>query len=147
MAVLVAGGILPHGTELSLFNAKTSWVVLVVPRGDGPRHALGGWRIVRTMGMKLTKLQPVGGFCAETAGAITLVHGDARRHPGLDDAHHHRLDRRRRLGDDEAVGGALGRGRPHRVGVGVHHPGVGGRGGGLLQAERVLHGPVGSCCA
>jgi PiT family inorganic phosphate transporter len=32
----------------------------------------GGWRIVRTMGMKLTKLQPVGGFCAETAGAITL---------------------------------------------------------------------------
>jgi PiT family inorganic phosphate transporter len=34
--------------------------------------ALGGWRIVRTMGMKLTKLRPVGGFCAETAGAITL---------------------------------------------------------------------------
>src|SRR5678815_4937866 len=32
----------------------------------------GGWRIVKTMGMKLTKLQPVGGFCAETAGAITL---------------------------------------------------------------------------
>src|SRR4030095_7101970 len=32
----------------------------------------GGWRIVRTMGMKLTKLQPVGGFCAETAAAITL---------------------------------------------------------------------------
>ena len=33
---------------------------------------MGGWRIVRTMGMKLTKLQPVGGFCAETAGALTL---------------------------------------------------------------------------
>jgi PiT family inorganic phosphate transporter len=32
----------------------------------------GGWRIVRTMGMKITKLQPVGGFCAETAGALTL---------------------------------------------------------------------------
>jgi PiT family inorganic phosphate transporter len=32
----------------------------------------GGWRIVRTMGMKITKLQPVGGFCAETSGAITL---------------------------------------------------------------------------
>jgi PiT family inorganic phosphate transporter len=32
----------------------------------------GGWRIVKTMGMKLTKLQPVGGFCAETAGALTL---------------------------------------------------------------------------
>jgi len=32
----------------------------------------GGWRIVETMGMKITKLRPVGGFCAETAGAITL---------------------------------------------------------------------------
>ena len=33
----------------------------------------GGWRIVKTMGSKITKLQPVGGFCAETSGAITLV--------------------------------------------------------------------------
>ncbi len=32
----------------------------------------GGWRIVKTMGMKITKLQPVGGFCVETSGAITL---------------------------------------------------------------------------
>jgi PiT family inorganic phosphate transporter len=32
----------------------------------------GGWRIVKTMGMKITKLAPVGGFCAETAGATTL---------------------------------------------------------------------------
>src|SRR6266850_211466 len=33
----------------------------------------GGWRIVKTMGMRITKLRPVGGFCAETAGAITLI--------------------------------------------------------------------------
>jgi PiT family inorganic phosphate transporter len=33
---------------------------------------LGGWRIVKTMGQKITKLKPVGGFCAETAGALTL---------------------------------------------------------------------------
>jgi PiT family inorganic phosphate transporter len=33
----------------------------------------GGWRIVRTMGMRLTALQPIGGFCAETAGAIALL--------------------------------------------------------------------------
>lgn len=33
---------------------------------------LGGWRIVKTMGQKITKLRPVGGFCAETAGALTL---------------------------------------------------------------------------
>src|SRR5206468_51360 len=32
----------------------------------------GGWRIVRTMGTKITKLKPFGGFCAESAGAITL---------------------------------------------------------------------------
>ncbi|MDQ3088845.1 MAG: inorganic phosphate transporter, partial [Acidobacteriota bacterium] len=32
----------------------------------------GGWRIVKTMGTKIVKLQPVGGFCAETAGAMTL---------------------------------------------------------------------------
>jgi PiT family inorganic phosphate transporter len=34
--------------------------------------AFGGWRIVKTMGMKITKLKPVGGFCAEAAGALTL---------------------------------------------------------------------------
>jgi PiT family inorganic phosphate transporter len=33
---------------------------------------LGGWRIVRTMGMRITELKPVGGFCAETGGAFTL---------------------------------------------------------------------------
>jgi PiT family inorganic phosphate transporter len=32
----------------------------------------GGWRIVRTMGLRITKLKPVGGFCAESGGAITL---------------------------------------------------------------------------
>ena len=34
--------------------------------------AFGGWKIVKTMGMKITKLKPVSGFCAETAGAFTL---------------------------------------------------------------------------
>jgi len=33
---------------------------------------LGGWRIVKTMGQKITKLKPFEGFCAETAGALTL---------------------------------------------------------------------------
>jgi PiT family inorganic phosphate transporter len=33
----------------------------------------GGWRIVRTMGMKITKLKPVGGFCAEAAAATSLL--------------------------------------------------------------------------
>jgi PiT family inorganic phosphate transporter len=48
------------------------WVVLASHAAIGLGTMSGGWRIVKTMGMKLTKLQPVGGFCAETAGAITL---------------------------------------------------------------------------
>ncbi|MGH7726561.1 MAG: inorganic phosphate transporter [Candidatus Eiseniibacteriota bacterium] len=48
------------------------WVVLVSHAAIGLGTMAGGWRIVKTMGMKLTKLQPVGGFCAETAGALTL---------------------------------------------------------------------------
>jgi PiT family inorganic phosphate transporter len=37
----------------------------------------GGWRIVKTMGQRITKLKPVGGFCAETGGAITLFFATA----------------------------------------------------------------------
>jgi len=48
------------------------WVVLSAHAAMGLGTMAGGWRIVRTMGMRVTKLQPVGGFCAETAGAITL---------------------------------------------------------------------------
>ncbi len=48
------------------------WVVIACHAAMGLGTLTGGWRIVRTMGMKITKLQPVGGFCAETSGAITL---------------------------------------------------------------------------
>ncbi len=48
------------------------WVVLLCHAAMGLGTLSGGWRIVRTMGMKIAKLQPVGGFSAETAGAITL---------------------------------------------------------------------------
>jgi len=43
--------------------------------------AIGGWRIVKTMGMGLTHLKPVGGFCAEVAGAITLFTATLLRIP------------------------------------------------------------------
>ena len=49
------------------------WVVLACHLAMGLGTLSGGWRIVKTMGMKITKLQPVGGFAAETAGAITLA--------------------------------------------------------------------------
>ena len=48
------------------------WIVLSCHAAMGLGTLFGGWRIVETMGMKITKLRPVGGFCAETAGAITL---------------------------------------------------------------------------
>jgi PiT family inorganic phosphate transporter len=82
---------LGHGTNdaqktmgiitLLLFNAGylgstfyvPYWVILSCHAAIALGTLSGGWRIVRTMGMRITKLQPVGGFCAETAGAITLL--------------------------------------------------------------------------
>jgi len=49
-----------------------SWVIWVCYIAIGLGTMFGGWRIVKTMGQKITKLKPVGGFCAETGGAITL---------------------------------------------------------------------------
>ncbi len=48
------------------------WVVLACHAAMGLGTLFGGWRIVKTMGMKITKLRPVGGFCAETGGSLTL---------------------------------------------------------------------------
>jgi PiT family inorganic phosphate transporter len=48
------------------------WVVIACQLAMGMGTLLGGWRIVRTMGMGITKLKPVTGFCAQTAGGITL---------------------------------------------------------------------------
>ncbi|QSI76078.1 MULTISPECIES: inorganic phosphate transporter [Niveibacterium] len=48
------------------------WVVIACYVMIGLGTMFGGWRIVKTMGQKLTKLKPVGGFCAETGGAMTL---------------------------------------------------------------------------
>jgi len=49
------------------------WVVLMAYAAIGLGTMAGGWRIVKTMGMKITRLKPVGGFCAETAAAISLL--------------------------------------------------------------------------
>ncbi len=70
-AVLVAGGLLAPAAGGKLPDIPL-WVVLSAHAAIGLGTLTGGWRIVKTMGSKITKLQPVGGFCAETAGAITL---------------------------------------------------------------------------
>jgi PiT family inorganic phosphate transporter len=49
-----------------------TWVIVSCYLAIGMGTLFGGWRIVKTMGQKITKLRPVGGFCAETGGAITL---------------------------------------------------------------------------
>jgi PiT family inorganic phosphate transporter len=48
------------------------WVVVACYVAISMGTLFGGWRIVRTMGQKITKLKPFGGFCAETGGALTL---------------------------------------------------------------------------
>jgi PiT family inorganic phosphate transporter len=48
------------------------WVVISCYMAIALGTLFGGWRIVKTMGQKITKLKPVGGFCAETGGALTL---------------------------------------------------------------------------
>jgi PiT family inorganic phosphate transporter len=50
----------------------TIWMVLACHAAIALGTLSGGWRIVKTMGSKITKLKPVGGFCAETAAALTL---------------------------------------------------------------------------
>ncbi len=50
-----------------------AWVIIACFSAIALGTYLGGWRIVKTLGMRLTKLQPVGGFCAETGGGVTIV--------------------------------------------------------------------------
>jgi PiT family inorganic phosphate transporter len=65
-------GILVASGRLERFEVPL-WVVLLSHAAIALGTMFGGWRIVRTMGSKITKLQPFGGFCAETSGAITIV--------------------------------------------------------------------------
>ena len=53
-------------------SSPPTWAVVSCYLAIGAGTMFGGWRIVKTMGQKITKLKPVGGFCAETGGAITL---------------------------------------------------------------------------
>jgi PiT family inorganic phosphate transporter len=65
-------GLLVAAGRLDKFEVPL-WVILVSHAAIAFGTMFGGWRIVKTMGSKITKLQPFGGFCAETAGAATLI--------------------------------------------------------------------------
>ncbi|HEX5698218.1 MAG TPA: inorganic phosphate transporter [Rhodoferax sp.] len=60
------------GYTSAVDSTPPTWVIVVCYSAIGLGTMFGGWRIVKTMGQKITKLKPVGGFCAETGGAITL---------------------------------------------------------------------------
>jgi len=64
--LLIAAGVSGSSEPVPL------WVVIACYAAIGLGTMFGGWRIVKTMGQRITKLRPVGGFCAETGGAITL---------------------------------------------------------------------------
>jgi PiT family inorganic phosphate transporter len=53
-------------------SSPPMWTIISCYAAIGLGTMFGGWRIVKTMGQKITKLKPVGGFCAETGGAMTL---------------------------------------------------------------------------
>ena len=65
-AALVSGGLLAT-------YSVPFWVIITCHIAMGCGTMAGGWRVVRTMGQRITKLTPFGGFAAETAGAITLI--------------------------------------------------------------------------
>ena len=65
--LLIATGYTAAGDKM-----PPNWVIWCCYIAIGLGTMFGGWRIVKTMGQKITKLRPVGGFCAETGGAMTL---------------------------------------------------------------------------
>jgi len=67
MAALVTGGYLAGGEEIP------TWVILSAHGAIALGTLSGGWRIVKTMGTRITRLRPVGGFCAETGGGVAIL--------------------------------------------------------------------------
>ena len=97
------------------------WIVLMAHAAIALGTLSGGWRIVHTMGSKITKLVPMGGFAAETAGAVTIFASTAL---GIPVSTTHAI-----TGAIVGVGsvrssarGALGRGRADRLGLAADHP-------------------------
>jgi len=107
------------------------WVKAGAHLAIGLGTLMGGWRIIHTMGSRVTKLRPVGGFCAESGGAVSILLATGLGIP---------------VSTTHAISGAIvgvgattrlsavrwGGGRPDGVGVGAHHPCRVVHGGGEL---------------
>ncbi len=128
--LLYSHGLLHGGFHVPL------WVVLSCQSAMALGTLLGGWRIVHTMGSKITRLTPMQGFCAETGGAITLflatwlgipvstthtitgaIVGRRCRPAGLGRALERGAEHRGRLGRDNAGGGGCRGGAVRAVGA------------------------------
>ena len=64
--------LLATGYASTTDTSPPTWTIIACYAAIGIGTMMGGWRIVKTMGQRITKLKPVGGFCAETGGALTL---------------------------------------------------------------------------
>jgi inorganic phosphate transporter, PiT family len=64
--------LIASGSVAATATSPPAWVIWSCYIAIGAGTMFGGWRIVKTMGQRITKLKPVGGFCAETGGALTL---------------------------------------------------------------------------
>lgn len=112
------------------------WVVLACQTAMAFGTLFGGWRIVRTMGSKITRLTPVQGFCAETGGAATLF---LATWFGIPVSTMHTIGRHhRRRPSAQGVGRALGCRLQHRGGMDRHDSCSRPDGGDRLLAGRRL---------
>ena len=119
-AALVTGGVMP-------VYKVPDWVIICCALAMAGGTMAGGWRVVKTMGQRITKLNPFGGFAAETSAAITLI-GTAAAESGQLDAGDYRRDYgRRSFATDHC--GSLGRDAAYPVGVDSYDSrrGFGGR--------------------
>ena len=117
----IIAGVLVAGGYLNMVDGHLPipfWVIMAAHAAIALGTLSGGWRIIHTMGSKITKLQPVGGFAAETAGAISLF---TATHLGIPVSTTHTITGAI-IGvgiHQAAVGRAMGHRGPDRLGLGA----------------------------
>ena len=129
---VIALALFTHGS-ISSFYIPT-WVKVAAGVAIGAGTYVGGWRIMRTIGQRMYRMEPENGFVATDDRRRDDLPRDASRLPALDDARHLGVrDGRRR--DAAAFGGPLGPRRQHRRRVDPDDPGCGARRRGRLLAH------------
>ena len=125
---LVSAGVLPTAEV-------PTWVIGFCALAMGLGTAVGGWRIVRTLGMRIVKLEPVHGFAAETGAAVVLL---ATAHIGLpvSTTHTDHIHGDGRGGGETTVGGSVGCDETNSVSLALHLA------GGRPSLDYLLPAPI-----